>query len=143
MRVGLKPRPSSSIRRISSDAWLLEREFNGVRVGVLGHVLQRLLRDPIQRLLCREWHRRLIAQAGVDGEAVARLDCLGLLVQCGDEPFLFERLGSQFKDQRAHLGQPHPSQLMDVVFERGRPLGVAGAQRHGTRGIQGDAVQHL
>src|SRR5690606_3168939 len=119
------------------------------RTGVFYDVVQRLLRDAIDRLLYRERGLRLFAQHRRDGEPVAGFEGRRLLGQRRDETFHLQRLGAQLEDQRAHLRQPCFGQREDVVERlgewprRGVAVQHAVEQRARRASAQRDAVQRL
>jgi hypothetical protein len=73
---------------------------------VLDRVVQRLLGDAVQALLCLERQVRLFSKRGLDLQAVTCAQGRCMLAQCRDQPFPLQHVGAQLQDQRAHLGQP-------------------------------------
>jgi hypothetical protein len=54
--------------------------------GMLDRVVERLLGDPVQRLLRLEWNVRLLAEIGVNGDPVAGLEAAACLPRAATSP---------------------------------------------------------
>ena len=73
--------------------------------GMLDRVMHRLLRDTIEFLFDLEREVRLLAQLCLHGNTMTCLQRCPLLGKCADQSLAFQRFGTQFKDQSAHLVQ--------------------------------------
>src|SRR5215207_1756585 len=79
---------------------------NFARPGVFEDVVQHLPRYTVDVLLDLQRDIRFVTEVGLDLYLVPCPQGCRLLLQRGDEPFLFQRLGPQLEDERLHLGSP-------------------------------------
>ena len=83
--------------------------------GVFGHIVERFLRDPVERHadLCRDIDGRV--HVDVDRDARAPGHGLPQLLQQIGQVRLGERGGTQLEQQRAHLGEGAAGQLTQLL----------------------------
>src|SRR5438132_7098195 len=110
---------------------------------MLDQVMQRFLRDSIDRLFGIERDGGFIREVRPYVDAVPALDRISSFGERSDQAFTLERFRLQFQDQAAHIGERRLCKAEDVIKWLHRSLRIAGETIPCRPGPQGYPVQRL
>jgi hypothetical protein len=113
------------------------------RAGVLCDVVERLLPNPVQRLLDRGDRLRLVYGVHGDGKLVPGSHRRNLPLERGHQPFLAEEFRPQLEDQRSHLGKSGLGQGLRIPKDCVEPGLVGATDALGGCDLEHDRIEGL